>query len=126
VNKTVVGTLILRAPHLDVLLKIDIHHKYDILSKKINNKENPMPEISRFLGIIIFMNFNEHAPPHFHAKYGEYQISVNIKEGIMEGKFPPRALKLVLEWHSQHKDELLDNWNTIMATGEYHKIQPLE
>ncbi len=85
-----------------------------------------MPEISRFLGIIIFMNFNEHAPPHFHAKYGDYQISVEIQTGILEGKFPPRALKHVLEWHSQHQAELLDNWNSIMATGEYHKIPPLE
>lgn len=85
-----------------------------------------MPEISRFLGIIIFMNFNEHAPPHFHAKYGDYQISVEIQTGIIEGKFPPRALKHVFEWHSQHKDELLENWNSIMATGEYIKIQPLE
>lgn len=85
-----------------------------------------MPEISRFLGIIIFINFNEHPPPHFHAKYGEYQISVEIKTGIIEGRFPPRALKLVLEWHSQHIDELLDNWNSIMNTGEYNKIQPLE
>ncbi len=38
-----------------------------------------MPEISRFLGIIIFMNFNEHNPPHFHAKYGDYQIVVQIE-----------------------------------------------
>ena len=50
----------------------------------------------------------------------------NIKSGVIEGKFPPRALKLTMEWHSQHKDELLNNWNSIMATGEYHKIQPLE
>jgi len=65
-------------------------------------------------------------PPHFHAKYGEYQISVNIQTGVIEGKFPPRALKLVFEWHSKHVDELLDNWNSIMATGEYNKIEPLE
>ena len=45
-----------------------------------------MPEICRFLGIIIFMNFNEHSPPHFHAKYGEYLISVDIKTGVIEGK----------------------------------------
>ena len=85
-----------------------------------------MPEISRFLGIIIFMNFNEHSPPYFHAKYGEYQITVDIQTGVIEGKFPPRALKLVLEWHGQHVDELLDNWNSIITTGEYNKIQPLE
>lgn len=85
-----------------------------------------MPELSRFLGIIIFMNFNDHAPPHFHAKYGEYQIKVEIDSGLIEGKFPPRGLRLVLEWQGLHKQELLDNWNSIMNTGEFHKIAPLE
>jgi len=46
-----------------------------------------MPEISRFLGIIIFMNFNDHNPPHFHAKYGDYQITVTIESGVIEGNF---------------------------------------
>ena len=85
-----------------------------------------MPEISRFLGIIIFMNFNEHPPPHFHAKYGDYHISVEIQTGIIEGKFPKRALKLVLEWYELHKDELFENWNSLRKTGEFQKIQPLE
>jgi len=49
-----------------------------------------MPELSRFLGIVVFMNFNEHNPPHFHAKYGEFQIIVEINSGIIEGKFPKR------------------------------------
>jgi hypothetical protein len=85
-----------------------------------------MPELSRFLGIIIFMNFNDHNPPHFHANYGSFQISVEIKSGIVEGKFPKRALNLVLEWYEIHKDELMDNWNSIIKTGEYKKISPLE
>lgn len=85
-----------------------------------------MPEISRFLGIIVFMNFNDHNPPHFHAKYGDFQITVEIQTGIIEGKFPKRALSLLLEWYEIHKDELLTNWNSLLTTGEYHKISPLE
>ncbi len=85
-----------------------------------------MPEISRFLGIIIFMNFNEHNPPHFHAKYGDFQIIVEINTGIVEGKFPKRALKLVMEWYELHKDELHHDWNLIQTTGEFIKISPLE
>ncbi|MGE5341092.1 MAG: DUF4160 domain-containing protein [Candidatus Omnitrophota bacterium] len=85
-----------------------------------------MPELSRFLGIIIFMNFNDHAPPHFHAKYGDYQITIEIRTGIIEGKFPPRALKLVLEWYEIHKDELMKDWESIMETGDFSKIAPLE
>jgi len=85
-----------------------------------------MPEISRFLGIIIFMNFNEHNPPHFHARYGDYKIIVQIESGIIEGKFPKRALSHVLEWYEIHKDELLQNWYSIIETGDFIKINPLE
>jgi len=85
-----------------------------------------MPELSRFLGIIIFMNFNDHNPPHYHANYGNFQIIVEIKSGIVEGKFPKRALNLVLEWYEIHKEELIDNWNSLIETGEYNKISPLE
>jgi len=62
-----------------------------------------MPEISRFLGIVIFMNFNEHNPPHFHARYCDYEIIVNINDGVVEGKFPKRAMSLVTEWYEQNK-----------------------
>ncbi len=47
-----------------------------------------MPVISRFLGIIIAMYWDDHAPPHFHAKYAEYEVTVNILTGVIEGKFP--------------------------------------
>ncbi len=85
-----------------------------------------MPELCRFLGIVIFMNFNEHNPPHFHAKYGDYEIIIEINSGIIDGKFPKRALNLVLEWYEIHKDELLQDWELIRTTGEFNKIQPLE
>ena len=85
-----------------------------------------MPELSRFLGIIVFMNFNEHNPPHFHARYGDYEIIIEILSGIVEGKFPKRALNLVLEWYEIHKSELLEDWNSIRSTGEFKKIDPLE
>jgi len=85
-----------------------------------------MPELSRFLGISIFINFNEHNPPHFHAKYGDYQVIIQINSGIIEGKFPKRALNHVIEWYEIHRAELLNNWNSIQATGDFEKINPLE
>jgi len=72
------------------------------------------------------MNFNEHNPPHFHAKYGDYEVIVEINSGIIEGKFPKRALNLVMEWYEIHKIELLHDWELIRTTGEFNKIQPLE
>ena len=85
-----------------------------------------MPEISRFLGIIIYMYFREHAPPHFHAEYGEYEITVEIDTGIVTGKFPRRALSAVLEWYSLHKDELMQNWRLSEKKEPLNKIKPLE
>ena len=85
-----------------------------------------MPVISRFLGIIISMYWNDHLPPHFHAKYGEYEITVDITSGVIEGKFPKRALKIVLEWYELHKDELFENWEPCRDQKPTKPIQPLE
>ncbi len=57
-----------------------------------------MPELSRFLGIVIAMYYHDYNPPHFHARYGEYEVTVGIADGLVEGCFPRRALNLVLEW----------------------------
>ncbi len=85
-----------------------------------------MPEISRFLGIVIYMYFNKHNPPHFHAEYNEYKASILIKTlGLMEGKLPSKVMSLVIEWAQDHQEELLDNWNSIKETGQYRKIKPL-
>lgn len=54
-----------------------------------------MPEISRFLGIVITMYYNDHAPPHFHAKYSGYDVKIRIDNGEADGFFPRRALTLV-------------------------------
>lgn len=85
-----------------------------------------MPIISRFLGIIIAMYWEDHAPPHFHAKYGEYEIIVNIHDGIVEGRFPKRALRLVMEWYELHKDELLEDWKLCQKKEMPNPIDPLE
>jgi hypothetical protein len=85
-----------------------------------------MPEISRFLGIKVFMFFNEHNPPHFHVEYNEHKASIDIKTlGVMEGKLPSKVLGLVVEWAEEHQNELMENWNSIKESGEWHKIEPL-
>ena len=72
------------------------------------------------------MYFRDHAPPHFHAQYGEYEITVNINDGIVEGKFPKRALNAVMEWYELHKEELLSDWELAQAEQPIKKIKPLE
>ena len=85
-----------------------------------------MPEISRFLGIVISMFYNEHNPPHFHAKYGEFKISVEIETGIVRGKFPKHALRAVLDWYDIHKKKLMKDWQLASLDEPLEKIEPLE
>ncbi|MBU1962825.1 MAG: DUF4160 domain-containing protein [Gammaproteobacteria bacterium] len=86
-----------------------------------------MPEISRFLGIIIAMYYNDHAPPHFHARYGDAKVEIAIQTlSVLAGKFPPRALGLVIEWASKHQDELLADWELARQQQVLNNIEPLE
>jgi hypothetical protein len=85
-----------------------------------------MPEISRFLGISIYMFWSEHNPPHFHAIYGDYEITVTIDGGVVRGEFPKRALRAVLEWLDIHHDELMDNWHLAQADKPLRAVAPLE
>ena len=85
-----------------------------------------MPEISRFLGIVIGMFYREHGVPHFHAVYGEHEVSVEIETGRVHGHFPSRAFGLVLEWSRLHRQELLDDWERARAGQPLRRIAPLE
>jgi len=85
-----------------------------------------VPEISRFLGIVIGMFYREHAPPHFHAVYGEFEVTVEIETGIVNGRFPRRALALVLEWQALHQEELRRNWELARAGRPVSRVAPLE
>jgi type I restriction enzyme S subunit len=85
-------------------------------------KGKNMPEISRFLGIIIFMYFDEHNPPHFHVKYNEYNAVMEIQSlNILAGYLPGKVRGLVEEWAEPNQEELLAMWNT----KDFHKIKPL-
>ncbi len=86
-----------------------------------------MPEISRFLGIIITMYFSEHNPPHFHARYGEHRGEIAIQSlSVIAGRLPPRVLGLVMEWAALHRDELMENWELARQQTELRRIAPLE
>ena len=81
-----------------------------------------MPEISRFLGIIISMYFDEHNPSHFHIRYNEYRASMKIDDlNIISGSIPAKVRGLVAEWAELHQDELQNMWDS----KEFHHIKPL-
>lgn len=86
-----------------------------------------MPELSRFFGIIIAMYYNDHAPPHFHARYGNHKAIIDIETlALIEGSLPARALGLVTEWAALHRDELRTAWQAARSHAELPKIAPLE
>lgn len=85
-----------------------------------------MPEICRFLGIIIKMFFDDHNPPHFHAVYGNCEAVFSIETlEMISGDMPHRVKGLVIEWASIHKNELIKNWISLREKQTFKKIKPL-
>jgi len=81
-----------------------------------------MPEICRFLGIVISMYFSEHNPPHFHVRYNEYRAVMGIGNlNLLAGYLPARVRGLVEEWAELHREELLSMWES----KDFHQVEPL-
>lgn len=86
-----------------------------------------MPTICMFYGIVIQMFWQDHAPPHFHALYAEHEALIDIRTlEVIRGHLPRRALALVLEWASAHRDELLEDWELCTRLQTPNKIEPLK
>jgi hypothetical protein len=85
-----------------------------------------MPVVSRFFGVVIAMYWRDHAPPHFHAKYGDDEVVVDIQTGEVTGTISRRVLAMVDEWRLLHIDELLENWQLAAARQSLRRIDPLE
>jgi hypothetical protein len=86
-----------------------------------------MPELSRFFGIVIRMFFNDHQPAHFHAAYGEHEALIEIETfEVLRGQLPRRALALVLEWATLHREELRRDWVLARSGHTPDPIPPLD
>ena len=85
-----------------------------------------MPTISIFYGILIQMFWNDHPPPHFHARYGNWSVRVSIQDlQIISGSLPRTAERLVLEWAQLHQAELMENWILCERRTQPARIDPL-
>jgi hypothetical protein len=85
-----------------------------------------VPTISRFFGISIAMFFDDHGPPHFHARHAEGSAKVQIDTlEVIESKLGRRQLRLVLAWAELHQDELSENWRRARAGETLQPIDPL-
>jgi hypothetical protein len=86
-----------------------------------------VPEISRFFGIIITINYSDHPPPHFHVRYGNQKALINIETlSLLRGRLSPRAFGLVMEWAAMHRSELMENWRRAENKEPLQPIDPLE
>jgi len=86
-----------------------------------------MPLIAEFFGIKIYMYWDEHFPPHFHAEYGDYKALISIADAVViKGQLPSRQLKLVLAWCELHEGELSKNWESAQQHKELIQIDPLK
>ncbi len=86
-----------------------------------------MPEISRFLGMIVRMYWDDHAPPHFHVEYGGQEAVVRIDTlEVIRGRLPRRAMALLAEWTLQHREELRADWERAERGEPILPIAPLE
>ena len=85
-----------------------------------------MPELSRFLGMVISIYFDDHNPPHFHVEYNDNEALISISDlSVIKGNLPPRVMGLAMEWARLHQTELLENWNMLQENGKFNKIEPL-
>lgn len=103
-----------------------IQNFYVSLQPRNSKTRMIMPEISRFFGIIIAMFGDDHNPPHFHVRYGDYRCTITIHKGVVKGQLPRKALKKVFEWMDEHHDELMANWARLQAGEEALPIDPLK
>jgi hypothetical protein len=85
------------------------------------------PKISEFFGIDIYIYWDDHDPPHFHALYAEQEAQIAIDDSsILRGRLSPRAMGLVVEWAEMHREELLRVWGQAERHEPLDKIEPLK
>ena len=88
-----------------------------------------MPIISMFYGILIRMYLldnQHHSLPHIHARYAEFEASINIEDGdLLAGELPRKQLRLVQAWIELRRDELMADWQLTINGENPYKIDPL-
>ena len=85
-----------------------------------------MPEISRFYGIIIYLYWRDHNPPHLHFTYGNYECSISVIDRIIDGQAPSKVIAKVNQWLDLHEDEILSLWEKAKRGEKLNTIEPLK
>lgn len=87
-----------------------------------------MPQISYFFGIVIYMYFKEHNPPHIHAIYGGYKATYEIATAKRSsGNMSKTAEQLIKKWIKLREKELNNVWEQARKNkSPLPSVEPLE
>lgn len=85
-----------------------------------------MPEISRFFGIILYLYWKDHNPPHIHFSYGGYACNISVIDRIMDGQAPAKVVAMVNKWLDLHEGEVLALWEKAQRGEPIGKVEPLK
>lgn len=85
-----------------------------------------MPRISCYFGIVVYMYYDDHNPPHFHASYEGLEAMFDLNGNLLKGYISPRAQKLIKEWCNLHVIELEENWELSKQDRPLNWIEPLK
>ena len=84
-----------------------------------------MTRISMFFGIVVYMYYDDHKHPHFHASYEGLEAMFDFEGSLIKGFMLIRAQKLIKEWCSLHKKELKENWESARESKPLNWVEPL-
>jgi len=84
-----------------------------------------MPRISYFFGIVIYMYYDDHNPPHFHALYEGSEALFDFDGNLIKGFITGRVLSLVQECCGLHKRDLGNNRQLTRDEKPLDWIEPL-
>ena len=75
-----------------------------------------MPVVAIINGIKIEFYFDEHPPPHFHARYGEFVAQIDIEAlEIIKGSLPRPQMRTIQEWAAARRQALQKAWEACGA-----------
>lgn len=85
-----------------------------------------MPEICRFFGIIIYLYWKDHNPPHIHFTYGSQNCTISVIDRVVSGTAPVKVINKVNQWLDLHEDEILSLWEKAQRGEKLGRIEPLK
>lgn len=72
------------------------------------------------------MYYNDHEPPHFHARYQGNQAIYDFEGNCIAGEMPKKQERLIAAWAVIHTEDLEANWELAKNNEQPFRIDPLK